>query len=96
MAYQYPFRNADEAAKRAVWNKGKPIAGYSPDQWRHDICGAVMKYDQHGNRDDKHGWEIDHIKPKAKNGGDELANLQPLNWQNNAAKGDTYPWNCGR
>jgi hypothetical protein len=36
-----------------------------------------------------------HKKPKAANGGDEPANLQPLNWENNRLKSDNYPnWTC--
>jgi 5-methylcytosine-specific restriction endonuclease McrA len=49
----------------------------------------------HGNTESEHGWEIDHIYPTALGGQTELDNLQPLNWQNNRAKGDTYPWRCG-
>jgi hypothetical protein len=32
----------------------------------------------------------------AKGGSDDLANLQPLQWQNNRTKGDTWPqgWSC--
>jgi len=35
--------------------------------------------------------EIDHIKPVAKGGGDELENLQPLYWKTNRAKSDSWP-----
>lgn len=98
MAYQYPFKGADEMVKLAVWAKGKPCVkdGKSWDKsvWRWDKCGSVMKYSEHGNRDSKNGWEIDHIKPSSKRGSDDLENLQPLNWKNNNAKGDTYPWSC--
>ena len=36
------------------------------------------------------GWEIDHIKPAAKGGTDDLSNLQPLQSGANAEKGDTW------
>ncbi|MCW5596566.1 MAG: HNH endonuclease [Rhodocyclaceae bacterium] len=78
----------------AVWSKGKVIDGYDPKAWRYDICGMPMKFEEYGNTNSKHGWEIDHIKPVAKGGSDDLANLQPLQWDNNRRKGDTYPWNC--
>lgn len=69
----------------AVWQKGTPVAGNDPNQWRHDPCKAWMSRQAYGNRDSQYGWEIDHINP---NGGDGLANLQPLHWANNAAKSD--------
>lgn len=53
-----------------------------------------MKYSEHGNRNSEHGWEIDHINPVSNGGGDELPNLQPLNWKNNADKGDKLNWVC--
>jgi 5-methylcytosine-specific restriction endonuclease McrA len=37
------------------------------------------------------GWEIDHTRPVSKGGTDDLANLQPLQWENNRHKGDDYP-----
>ena len=99
MAYNYPFKGTNEKTKLAVWAKGKIIndsKGKSWDKnvWRWDKCGNVMKYSEHGNRNSKHGWEIDHIKPTAKGGTDDLSNLQPLNWNNNSKKDDTYPWSC--
>lgn len=89
----YRYSNADEKLKRAVWSKGSPIEGYSPDEWRRDKCGHAMKYALHGS-EVEFGWEIDHIKPVAKGGSDELANLQPLFWRTNREKGDNYPWSC--
>jgi 5-methylcytosine-specific restriction endonuclease McrA len=94
MAYVYPFRNAQESLKAQVWAKGTDIAGYDRNTWRYDKCGKLMKYADHGNRDSAYGWEIDHIKPKALGGGDDITNLQPLHWENNMRKGDTYPWSC--
>ena len=94
MSYKYPFHNAREDLKLAVWKKGLPIEGYDAAVWRRDICGTVMKYSEHGNTSSEHGWEIDHIKPTALGGKDTLDNLQPLQWENNRAKGDTYPWHC--
>lgn len=74
-----------------VWNKGAEINGFSRVDWRRDICGAVMKFEEYGNRNSKYGWEIDHIKPKFEGGTDELMNLQPLHWENNNHKGNNYP-----
>jgi len=77
-----------------IWNKGKVIPNFSPDVWRWDKCGLVMKFAEHGNRESDHGWEIDHINPVANGGLDNLYNLQPLNWKNNLDKGDNLNWTC--
>lgn len=92
MAYAlaYTFK-ADEKLKVAVWAKGRVIPNYDAAVWRHDICGAVMKYESYGTEGD-YGWEIDHIKPESKGGSSDSSNLQPLQWKNNRSKGDTYPW----
>lgn len=78
----------------AVWRKGRVISGYDPAQVRSDICGKTMKLSDYGNTNSQYGWEVDHIKPVAKGGTDDLSNLQPLQWDDNRRKGDTYPWNC--
>lgn len=78
----------DESSKRAVWAKGKTVAGYDPAKHRLDECNAWMSYQDYGNRDSLYGWEIDHITPASKGGSDTLGNLRPLQWQNNAAKSD--------
>ena len=59
---------------------------------RKDGCGAWIQWNLHGDTTENgSGWEIDHFKPVAKDGGDELSNLQPLQWQNNRKKSDDYP-----
>ena len=90
----YPFAHADEQLKASVWWKGAPIKDFASIEWMRDRCGAVMRWSEHGNRNSEHGWEIDHIIPSSKEGSDDLSNLQPLNWNNNAKKGDQFPWNC--
>ena len=53
-----------------------------------------MNLSELGNRDSKHGWEIDHINPVSNGGTDNIDNLQPLYWKNNADKGDILKWRC--
>lgn len=94
MAYQYPFKGTDEQTKLTVWKKGSPIDKYDSAIWRRDACGHAMKYSEHGNTESEFGWEIDHIKPSAKGGPNTFENLQPLFWETNRSKGDTFPWDC--
>ena len=97
MAYDYPFRTASEQLKRDVWGKGRIVpdkgnAHWDPAEWRYDCCGKPIKYTEHGNIKSDVGWEIDHIKPVARGGIDAIDNLQPLQWEKNREKGDTFPW----
>jgi 5-methylcytosine-specific restriction endonuclease McrA len=78
--------------KLAVWRKANIVSGVDSTTRRKDKYGAWIDWDKYGTtQDGGYGWEIDHIKPVAHYGTDDLDNLQPLQWQNNRGKGDTWP-----
>jgi len=80
----------------AVWNGGIIVKGYNKDIQRKDSCNAWIKFSEYGKTDENGmGWEVDHVKPVAQGGDDELSNLQPLQWENNRHKSDNCPnWDC--
>ena len=80
--------------KEPVWRRGQVVNGLNPTIWRNDKCGNRIKFSEYGNINSEYGWEIDHVIPVAKKGSDILSNMQPLQWENNHKKGDTYPWSC--
>ena len=80
--------NTQEYPLAAIWAKGTPIPGYDSNIWRRDEYGSAMKYSDYGNRNSEYGWEVDHIVPVSRGGTDNLNNLRPLHWRNNASRGD--------
>lgn len=78
----------------AVWNKAIHAPGMTPNTYRLDPCGALIRWDKYGDTTPNGtGWEIDHIYPASLGGSDNLSNLQALQWENNRKKGDNYPTN---
>ena len=71
----------------ATWDKAKPIRGKNPDTWRKDGEGNKIRKGSYGTTGE-YGWEVDHIKPKAKGGSDSTQNLQALQWEANREKSD--------
>lgn len=83
--------NFTEEQIEQVWQKAKIVANNNPNVFRQDYAGAWIRRDQYGNRNAKYGWEIDHCIPESQGGTDNLSNLYPLHWRNNASKGNNYP-----
>jgi len=71
-----------------VWEKAREVAGQDSNRWRLDQCGAWIGRNEYGDRSKplNYGWEIDHIKPQSEGGTDDLSNLRPLQWENNASR----------
>lgn len=91
--------NITEELKLSVWRKGIAVQNYDPDKYRKDACGAWIAWDRYGDTHSPYGWQIDHIYPESKlqlrrfaqESIDDLRNLRPLHWRNNASKGTDYP-----
>lgn len=88
-----------EDIKKQVWEKGRVVSNYNPDKYRKDACGAWIAWDKYGDEHSPYGWQIDHIYPEAKlklrrvnqESIDDIRNLRPMHWRNNASKGADYP-----
>ena len=76
----------DESIVEAVWSKTANSREHAP--LKMDAYGTLIWRGGYGNTNSKFGWEIGHRKPVSKGGGDELDNLQALQWENNRLNGE--------
>ena len=77
----------DEATVEAVWNKAAPSPRHSP--LRVDARGALIWKEGYANTNSRFGWVIARRRPLSEGGGDELDNLEPLQWENYRNNGDS-------
>src|SRR5216117_3378425 len=68
----------------AVWQKARAMG--TSAILRVDAWGWTIVRQDYGNIRSRYGWEIDHIVPVSHGGGDDLSNLQALQWENNRRK----------
>ena len=88
--YMHPSTDAsgkpfDASTIEAVWNKAAPSSDHPP--FRVDAYGALIWKEGYGNTNSRFGWEIGRRKSLARGGGDELENLEPLQWENKRRNG---------
>ena len=76
----------DENIVQQVWEKGKVIDGNSPAIWREDSYGFFMKRQYYGDKSSRYGWDIGYVKPLSGGEGNNINNLQPLQWENKSRK----------
>ena len=87
------FNGLDSRLAEQVWRNW-----YGDATRARDVCGAMIEKIAFGRRDSDYGWELDHIIPRSRGGGNGLNNLRPLHRMNNFAKGDRLDgyWSCAR
>jgi len=71
-----------------AWKNAKPIRGEDSGVYRQDPYGNKINKNSYG-KDTPMGWEVDHIKPKARGGSDATQNLQALQTKVNREKSDS-------
>jgi hypothetical protein len=64
------------------------INEFGAKQSAKDFAGRVIRRSDSGNEQSPYGWNVDHILPKAGNGGDGIDNLQIAHIATNREKAD--------
>jgi hypothetical protein len=83
------YKFSDDIVQK-VWEKGVMVTGEDSSRRRKDVCGAWISRSMYGDRSSQYneGWEVDHITAGSDGGTDDLSNLRPLQWHNNASRQD--------
>lgn len=81
MARLRATRGNAEELKAAVWQKGQPIIGWDPSDWRVDHRGNPLFRSAFGDSGSAFGWEIGLIRARAQGGTDDIVNLRPVQCQ---------------
>ncbi len=83
----YRHRNTDvngnpfaPAVVQAVWDKTESNPEHAP--LKMDAFGNLIWRQAFGNTSSKLGWEIHHRLPVEQGGGDDLDNLEAVQWDN--------------
>ncbi len=81
-----------EDLKRAIWARTSPVSGQMNSwEFRKDVLGNLVRYNDFGNRQSPFGWEMEYIVPAKLGGSTDPANLQALHWKSNAARSEQAP-----
>ena len=91
--YRQPSTDAsgkpfDPTIIEAVWNKAAPSKRHPP--LRLDARGTLIWKEGYANTNSKFGWVIAHRRPLSEGGGDDLDNLEPLQWENYRLNGNGH------
>lgn len=62
-----------------VWAQGRAVPGVDAGLWRQDACGAWIRRDRFGRRDDPFGWKMESVavEPPVL-----VGLLRPFHWRN--------------
>ena len=54
-----------------------------------DAYGVEIHRGAYGDKRSPHGWDVDHIVPRSKDGSNDISNLRPLNIPGNRRRGNS-------
>lgn len=66
----------------AVWEKGTPVPGFDPTQYRMDEGGRIIRRKDFNNQRSVYGWCVNYVRPLWEGGDESLGNLAPISCLN--------------